>query len=710
MLEKIKDIDQLVEQKSDLVLLDLREIFTTLRSLESKVQQLTQNNSSGNANTHTFEAPTPWLNHGHGTGNILEPHYGHQNSHGTQNGHDIQNGHGSQISHETPINRQIQSSETHNDHNLHSNHAPAKSSPLSQSGGASSQFHLPSHNEPPNNTTESSLVPSLTIFTELVDIFHKNVYPGFRVIHPSLRSQLIEEYALLLTNDPTGSEILPHLLGIILVSVPFMKNRILQHQKDSYQAHCRSNILTKCISITLIEHLQAMALLTFDLFGRSNDPLTWSYIALISAAVIHLGLTKEPAESEKCIGSPELVDGPSPKRPKIITPQSITSLRKTVTSFEEECQRNLFWEIFILDRLSSVSNSFPCKIDEAEIERQLPLREDLWRRLMKWVNGRKLNDPEVAAPQFNENHDSAAFLVEIVAKLGKIHTFLRESFDISDVKQVLAWQMKFSELSAEVVLWKNQLPDSYQAFLETRENSFHRELTVKDTLLFSIYHMTIIRLNSSVGYQNFDSDYILFSSMARSKCLESAQSIAEYSTKIPNFFAYTESDPYAICGPYYGFTIWVAARLLFVNAIRSEEDFGAALDQLLLALSRIGLVWRSSAKYKEILDLLKKEESEYRANGQSVFTIDPTLSVNSTDGGSQLSLHPESSRLFSDMRFNAYSLGVILSKKVEQVKRDGISFSPHNQTDFSNFFQWFKIPINELNGVSTNQFTDFFTS
>lgn len=559
--------------------------------------------------------------------------------------------------------------------------------------------------------TTTCAVPSVSLFTELVDIFHVNVYPGFRVIHPSLRAQLIEDYAILLSTDPSGAEVLPHLLGIVYVAAPFIKHRLSEHQFETFRTHCRTTILTKCISITLIEHLQAMALLTFDLFGKSNDPLTWSYIALISAAVIHLGLTKELAESEMCVDSPEtLIDGPTPKKPRIITPQSISPLRKTETLFEEECKRNLFWEIFLLDRLSSVSNSFPCKIDETEIERQLPLREDMWTQLMKWEKGRKLSDPDATKQQLNENHDSAAYLVEIVSKLGKIHSFLRKPFDISDVKQVLAWQMKFSELNAEILLWKSQLPETYQTFLDTQQFAMDKELTVKDNLLFSIYHMTIIRLHSSVGYQNFDSDYILFSSMARSKCLESAHNIAAYSKKILVSSAYTKTEPLAICGPYYGFTIWVAARLLLVNAIRLEEDYSADLDQLLLALSRIGSHWRSSAKYKEIIDLLKKEESEYRANGQSVLTVDPSLNMDGNGGDSLLFLHPEGSRLLSDMRFNAYSLELMLAKKIEQYKKDGITLSPHNQADFSNFFKWFQIPINELHGLSTNTFTDLYLS
>lgn len=656
MLEKITRIDRLLALNSDQVSLDLRAISATLRSLESKVLQVLEPSNSNRllSNFHEAQTDNNWMK------NSEELHIG-----ATNNGQE-----------------------------------PDNARALPQNGNIENNLN--------GVKPTTCAVPSVALFTEMVDIFHVNVYPGFRVIHPSLRAQLIEDYAILLSTDPSGSEILPHLLGIVFVTAPFIKHRLSEHQFETFRTHCRSNILTKCISITLIEHLQAMALLTFDLFGKSNDPLTWSYIALISAAVIHLGLTKELADSKICVDSPEtLIDGPTPKKPKIITPQSISPLRKAESLFEEECKRNLFWEIFLLDRLSSVSNSFPCKIDEAEIERQLPLREDLWTKLMRWEKGRKLSDPDIT--EHNENHDSAAYLVEIVAKLGRIHTFLRKPFDISDVKQVLAWQMKFSELNAEILLWKSQLPETYQTFLDTQQFSMDKELTVKDNLLFSIYHMTIIRLHSSVGYQNFDSDYILFSSMARSKCLESAHNIAAYSKKIL-LSAYTKTEPLAICGPYYGFTIWVAARLLLVNAIRLEEDYSADLDQLLLALSRIGSHWRSSAKYKEIIDLLKKEESEYRANGQSVLTVDLSLNVDGNGGEHLLFLHPEGSRLLSDMRFNAYSLELMLAKKIEQFKKDGITLSPHNQADFSNFFKWFQIPINELHGVSTNTFTDLYLS
>lgn len=36
-----------------------------------------------------------------------------------------------------------------------------------------------------------------------------------------------------------------------------------------------------------------MTLLAFDLFGKSNNPETWSVISMISSGAIHLNLTKE---------------------------------------------------------------------------------------------------------------------------------------------------------------------------------------------------------------------------------------------------------------------------------------------------------------------------------------------------------------------------------------------------------------------------------
>lgn len=548
-------------------------------------------------------------------------------------------------------------------------------------------------------------LPSLPIVGKLVDLFFLRIFPGFRVVHPSSRNALLDLYAQhLASRSPDASKIAPNFLGVILCAIRFAHQILLSEEIDRCRNFCRTTILSKCIGVALVEDLQAMTLLAYDLFGKSNNPRTWGYISLISCAVIHLNLTKEPPASEKLSFRQ---NDQGTKRAKILSPQNVIS-PKTLTPFDEECHRNLFWEIYILDRLSSVSNSFPCKLDGKEIDRQLPIKASLWTPTMdEEMNqlGRKLKQP---APR--DCYDSAAYLIEIVNILGDIHLFLRESIDVTNMKEILSWQMKFSEFDNELLRWKASLPMVYQQYLDLQVINFEQNVTVKDVLLFSIYHMAVIRLNSALGYQKFDSNYFLFSNTARTKCLDSAESIASFSEKLPVLLGHLQGEIFSSCGPFFGFTVWVAARLLLVNAINNGEGFSPSLDQLISVLTKMGHTWESCMKYRDILGFLKDEELENMSHDLGLLSREVGLGnpgevfPEGEEGNAEERYHSKSAKVFSDMRFNAYSLDVLLSKKIEQFRKEGKGeISPHNQTDFSNFFEWFKMPINELNSPFFNQ-------
>lgn len=536
-------------------------------------------------------------------------------------------------------------------------------------------------------------LPKAEVISKLVDVFFQKIYPGFRAFHPTFRDDILLRVRELrsLSNN---LEISPQILGVLVCSLRFAENLLPQTEIDKCLDFCRTSILSQCIGFSLIEELQAMALLAYDSYGRSNNPVTWSYIALIANAVIHLNLTKEPTELHY-LAKPNHA---RTKRSKIISPHGVANLKAPTDSFDEECRRNLFWEIFLLDCLSSVSNSLPCKIIENDINRQIPVRPEFWDSPTS-DQASSIN----SSPEELEHLDLASYLVEVVRKLRRIHTFLREPFDINNVKEVLAWQMQLSEIDSELTKWKDSIPIPYRNFLDHQSLSFTSQVTVKDVLFFAIYHMTIIRLNSSVAYQKFDSNFFLLSSTAKKKCLDLANSIAGFSAKIPNLLNSSSENAYALCGPFYAFALWVAARLLFVNSLRSGEEFSSELDQLISVLSDMGKSWESAARYSDILSFLKSEEIENRLKGQSLlaeingFNDESNTDNDVKDPTENLANHSKSARMFADMRFNAYSLDVSLLKKIDEYKKNGEEMSPNNKTDFMNLLEWFKIPISMEN-------------
>lgn len=550
-------------------------------------------------------------------------------------------------------------------------------------------------------------LPSEQVTSVIIAQFFKKVYPGFRVIHPSTKDLLVAEYARRWEIGGDATDVPPNILGVILCALRFSQGMLLAQEIHRCREFCRSTIVAKCIAVTLVEQLQAMALLAYDLYGDSNNPQTWSYISLMANGVMHLGLCREPildhnskqqTEMKGLQSDLKLTSGEIEKPRKKAKTTRLLSISTSVGphgAFDDECQKNIFWETFMLDRLLSVSNSSPFKILDSEIDRLLPSNDKTWDLLAENVQGKPLN----GGARINEklHHfgsvDLAGLLAQVVDKLGNIHTFLRESFDVNNVKEVLAWQMRFSEIDNDFAKWKGNLTSHYQQFLDNQTVSFARQVNVKDVLLFTMYHMAVIRLNSAVGYHNFDSKYFLLSSTARSKCLQSAESIATFTKNVPVLLGHLEGDVHSACGPYYGFALWVAARLLFVDSIKSGEEFLPGLDLLILVLSQVGHLWRSSLRYNEILTFLRNEELENRAKGFRAL-VEGTTSLDPE--GKNLQVHSKSAQVFADMRFNAYSLDVLLSEKIEQFKKDYGEISTHSPTDFSNFFSWFKIPTGQM--------------
>ena len=442
--------------------------------------------------------------------------------------------------------------------------------------------------------TLDTMLPSIHQIKTLIDIYFEKVNPIFPILcSTNTMPKLLESSTTTAT---------PLLLGVILCALRFSSSMSKEEIKK-YHGYCKSQIISTCIGMSNIEQLQAMTLLAFDLFGKSNNPETWSFISLISSGVVHLNLTKERRQTQQII-----IPSPDQEIQKDQNKQlesrkraikNVKLLKSPIDWFEEESRRRLFWEIYILDKLSSVSNSFPFKIPESEIDCLLPVGYDSWM-----ADSNHRNDATIRNSQhrilknsnitsnilndllFDNNiYDSTCFLIELIHILGKVHTFMRHPIDIQSLKDVLNWQMKFSEIDNEIQNWRKTIPKSYINLLDN--DSFEKKLTIKDVLFHALYHATIIRLNSAAGFPYFHSNYFLSSEEARLKSLQSANHILNFSKKLPQCFNNNQGI-YELCGPQYAFAVWVTARLILVNAINYRNNLPQELDYLINLLSNIG--------------------------------------------------------------------------------------------------------------------------
>ncbi|CDK28642.1 unnamed protein product [Kuraishia capsulata CBS 1993] len=539
--------------------------------------------------------------------------------------------------------------------------------------------------------------PNLPPITRLVAIYFEKVHPAFPILHKdSILHKIQEDKDCVIK------------YAIILVTLKYVDSQLQKSDSTAYFALCKEKIVLRCISMVTLEQLQAMTLLAYQSFGSLNNPETWSFISLISSAVTHLGLTKETNNSqhmqflENKVRRPSIAtssEQASPNSPpNTVTPgsQSTSSrkrkslstnpakfLRKPDNWVEEESRRRLFWGIYILDVFSAISNSFSLKIPGDEITCMLPVKHSLWY----WQTSSK-GSPSLTPEGENfydteELYDSFAYYVELLHVLGEIHLFLRKQVDIFDSTEVYSFQKNFLNLYNRLLKWKSTIPPRYQALMD-RATTWDG-MTQMDFNLASLYHTAMIRLNSAIGYPHAQSDYLSSSKIARDRCLLEVDTLTKTIRTIETIF-YTTDDAFGSLGPCFAFTLWVAGRLVMVDSINKEIPSPPDEDVLVSSMLKIGTHWGCAARYAMIIKFLMGETMNVRR--KTIYSTKKRVHGDPSESEEESDEHAKNSKIFSDMRNNAFVLDFIFSQKIPNLKnaeeRSGITTSPPNQFSFQN--------------------------
>jgi hypothetical protein len=287
--------------------------------------------------------------------------------------------------------------------------------------------------------------PPYDLLYGLVDLFFKHIYPWCPILHrQTTLNTLFGESSL-----DEADRIILH--AIVATTLRFsVDQRLTQEKRARYHQTSKEKVLLHSIENSSVKSLQALVILALDVVGCSNGPPGWNLLALITRQVVQLGLSMETY---------------SP----MVSPQyaSIYTLRAVVLSepkdwIEEESRRRLFWMIYVLDRYATVATAFEFALDEKEIDRRLPCRDDLFTRNVpvetRWFRTSERSDYSMNRP---ENLGSCSYYVEILGILSRIHNFLKKPVDITSLSDVEKWQSQYRELDSAIEQWKYNLPPEY---------------------------------------------------------------------------------------------------------------------------------------------------------------------------------------------------------------------------------------------------------
>ncbi|KAH9213402.1 fungal-specific transcription factor domain-containing protein [Leptodontidium sp. 2 PMI_412] len=521
----------------------------------------------------------------------------------------------------------------------------------------------PSLNITPNQPEFSSdhALPPYDLLYALVDLYFKHVNTWCPILHR--RSTLDALFGPSTLDE--ADKILLH--AIVATTLRFSTDqRLTEDRRTHYHDISKQKVLLYGLENSSVKALQALVILALDLVGSSNGPPGWNLLALITRSVVQLGLAVETTSVSV-----------SPNYPSIYTLRAMV-LPEADNFIEEESRRRLFWMVYLLDRYATIATAFEFALDEKEIDRTLPCRDDLWNKNQpvqtRWFRTSERTEYDIDKP---ENLGTFSYYIEILGILSRIHKFLKKPVDISALSDVEQWQGEYRELDNMLTSWKFDLPADYGNMAKLFQPGGNKSINCGWVMLHATYHTTVIRLHSSAAYPTTRSPIFTPSYSASQRCHGAVENIAALGEFV------VQNGMLPKLGPPFAFTLWVAARLLLVHGSTIEHKLSPQIQFFVDTLREMGRYWLVAERYTAILQRVLDEhrDSEHSA------------------GTSGERVTPSSVKILADMRRCAYDLDFLISRQPKHIGM--VSRMPSvtpartpapNELEYLDVFDFFNVP------------------
>ncbi|KAF2233866.1 hypothetical protein EV356DRAFT_447756 [Viridothelium virens] len=490
------------------------------------------------------------------------------------------------------------------------------------------------HND--HSTVQDEKLPSYDLLYALVDLYFRHINTWCPILHR--RSTLDSLFGGSALDE--ADRILLH--AIVATTLRFSTDeRLTPESRVRYHSLSKQKVLLYGLENSSVKALQALVILALDLVGASNGPPGWNLLALITRSVVQLGLAVEATSASV-----------SPNYPSIYTIRAMV-LPEAKDFIEDESRRRLFWMVYILDRYATIATAFEFALDEKEIDRKLPCRDDLFGKNQavetRWFKTEERSRPD-ERPELTlnkpENLGAFSHYVEIIGIMSRIHLFLKKPVDIGALADVEQWQKEYRALDSLINDWKYSLPTEFgnsSRLLNPPSNN--KAINCGWIMLHATYHTTVIRLHSSAAYPTTRSPIFTPSYSASQRCLTAVEEIAS----LCNYVKSNALLPKL--GPPFAFSVWVAARLLLVHGSTIEHQVNSSIHLFVDTLRDMGGFWHVAERYAA---LLQRVLEEYRE------------SESGPPGANGERETPSTVRILADMRRCAYDLDWLISRQPKQ--------------------------------------------
>ena len=288
-------------------------------------------------------------------------------------------------------------------------------------------------------------LPPYDLLYALVDLYFEHINSWCPILH---RRTTLDTF---FGPSPLDEADRMVLYAIVATTLRFSSdNRLNDQSRKRYHDSSKQKVVLYGLENSSVKALQALVILALDLVGSSNGPPGWKLLALITRSVVQLGLAVESKSS--------LIN---PLYPSIYTLRAVT-LSEPDSWIEDESRRRLFWMVYLLDRYSTLATAFNFALDDRDIDRKLPCKDDYFMKNQP-VETRWFQRSSDRADYLTkaENVGSFGLYIEILGILSRIHLFLKRPVDIGTLSDVAEWQATYRKLDSELTSWEFNLPAEY---------------------------------------------------------------------------------------------------------------------------------------------------------------------------------------------------------------------------------------------------------
>lgn len=449
-----------------------------------------------------------------------------------------------------------------------------------------------------------------------------------------------------LADETQRDQLLVIMHAIVLAACKFVPGADVYSREST-----RKWIIVRAMDGLSVENLQALTVMAFNDFGNGDAARTWSLVGSMTRTVEYAQLAQEQEEGEL--------------RP---FSQPYAALPHTADWTEVEERRRVFWNVFLLDRLCSVSTAWNTSLTADDVCRRLPCDGHLWRKqkpvltpyfgIWDKFKGRIGNPIEITSRHPSPTHGSSgvsfhgvtrdhpsnalhaqhpnsdmstvgafAYNIEATESMSRVMSyFLQQKVNPRDQHDISSWLVRFKELDLRLVHWKMLLPQKWKA-----NPNLTRQVPLMDpnlTTAHVTHNASMILLHQTIAYppSHWPFRNRLPSGCSADACYSAGTEIATITQKY-----LSKSLSNSPVGSQYAFCIFIAARVLLVHwrylpGNRLPREFWSLVQNL----DDMSIRWSALTQPPRVSNLFAKYASQLK-NLYEFCSINPNFCIDVTN-------------------------------------------------------------------------------